>query len=189
ALRFRDGRIVARGRVLLTRRELVAAARRHPNLAGYDRSIPLRISVTALAEPRARELVVGMEVSARYLEPQFVAGVFRDRALVGVAASFHGPYRHLFVGSDGTLVGAENGTIFMPHGRTVDPPDDLPSGRAVAFSPDGRWIARVNGISVFLVGTPLNEEPGRIIRLPVPAQDLVWEPVSRGTAVGPPIRR
>jgi hypothetical protein len=46
----------------------------------------------------------------------------------------------------------------------------------VAFSPDERWLAYVNGTSIFFVGTPFGDEPGRIIRRPKAAQDLVWEP-------------
>ena len=126
---------------------------------------------------------LGVEVS-RFLR-HFVARIgdclhlfHRSRAQQesGIGATFQGPYRRLFISSDRTTVGAEDGTVFMADGRTVDPPQNLPTARAVAFSPDDRWIALVSGISVFLVATPANDEPGRIIRLPVPAQDLVWEP-------------
>ncbi|HEX5468819.1 MAG TPA: hypothetical protein VFW80_07210 [Gaiellaceae bacterium] len=175
-LAFRHGRILAGDDTVLSRRSLISAAQRHPNLAfeGFDEGSPLHIRITGLARPTGREVIVAMSVRAHFVSRQFLAAIFRDRALVGVG--FGGPYRHLFVSSDRSLVGAENGTIFMPHGRTVHPPDDLPSGRAVAFSPDDRWIARVNGISVFLFATSVNNGPAQILRLPVPAQDLVWEP-------------
>jgi hypothetical protein len=43
--------------------------------------------------------------------------------------------------------------------------------------------------SIFLVGSHSGDQPPRIIRLPITARDLVWEPISSGTAYGPPIRR
>ena len=69
---------------------------------------------------------------------------------------------------------AANGTIMGWDGESRDPPIGLPAGRAVAFSPDERWLAYVTGRSIYLLGTPANDEPGRVIRLAVPARDLVW---------------
>ena len=52
-LAFRDGEIVSGDRVVLTHADLVRAARRHPNLSGYDRSIPLHIGGRRPGELRA----------------------------------------------------------------------------------------------------------------------------------------
>jgi hypothetical protein len=188
-LAFRDGEIVWDDQVILTHGDLVRAARRHPNLVGYDRSIPLRIGVTGLASFGVREPVVAMEITARNLERQWIVALFDGHRIRTVAASFRGPYRHLFMSNDGALVGAEDGTVITRTGRTVDAPQGLPASRAIAFSPDDRWIVRVNGISTYLVGAPGGPQGPRIIRLPIPARDLVWEPVTSGTSVGPPIRR
>ena len=188
-LAFRDGRIVSGNDVVLTHADLVRAARRHPNVYGFDRSIPLRIRVTGLASFGVREPVVAMTISARSLEPQYLVALFDGHGVRTVAASFRGPYRRLFTSNDGALVGTEDGTVVTRTGRTIDPPQGLPAGRAIAFSPDDRWVVRVNGISTFLVGAPEGDHASRIIRLPIPARDLVWEPVTSGTSVGPPIRR
>ncbi len=188
-LAFRDGAIVSGERVVLTHTDLVRAARRHPNVVGYDRSIPLHIAVDGLASFGARRPVVAMTISARYLEPQYLVALFDGHDVRAVAASFRGPYRHLFTSGDGALVGTEDGTVITRTGRTIDPPQGLPTSRAIAFSPDDRWIVRVNGTSTFLVGAPDGSQPGPIIRLPIRARDLVWEPVTSGTSVGPPIRR
>jgi hypothetical protein len=189
-LAFRDGRIVSGDQVVLTRRDLLRAARRHPNIAGGDnRVFPLHIRVTGLASFGVREPVVAMAVSARYLESQFLVALFDGRDVRAVAASFRGPYRNLFKSNDGALVGAEDGTVITRTGRTIDPPQGVPASRAVAFSPDDRWVVRVNGTSTFLVGAPGGPQGPRVIRLPIPARDLVWEPVTSGTSVGPPIRR
>ena len=188
-LAFRDGQIASGDRVLLTHADLVRAARRHPNVFGYDRSIPLRIRVTGLASFGVRTPVVAMAISARYLEPQYLIAPFDGHGVRAVAASFRGPYRHLFLSNDGALIGTEDGTVITRTGRTIDPPQGIPASRAIAFSPDDRWIVRVNGRSTFLVGAPDSTGPPRIIRLPIPARDFAWEPITSGTSVGPPIRR
>jgi hypothetical protein len=188
-LAFRDGEIVSGDRVVLTHADLARAARRHPNVSGYARSIPLQIAVDGLASFGVRRPVVAMTISARFLEPQYLIAFFDGHGVRAVAASFRGPYRHLFTSDDGALVGTEDGTVITRTGRTIDPPQGLVSSHAIAFSPDDRWIVRVNGISTFLVGPPDGGQAARIIRLPLRVQDLVWEPVSSGTSVGPPIRR
>jgi hypothetical protein len=186
---FRDGEILSSDRVVLTHADLLRAARRHPNLVGYDRSIPLHIGVDDLASFGVQEPVVAMTISARYLEPQYLLALFDGHDVRAVAASFRGPYRDLFMSADGALIGAEDGTVVTRTGRTIDPPQGLPTSRAIAFSPDDRWVVRVNGISTFLVGAPDGGQAARVIRLPIRAQDLVWEPATSGTSVGPPIRR
>jgi hypothetical protein len=175
-LAFRDGSIVHGARIVLTHADLIRAARRHPNLVGFDRGIPLRIRVTGLASFGVRKPVVAMAISARDLEPQYLVALFDGTAVHAVAASFRGPYRHLFVSNDRALAGTEDGTVITRTGRTIDPPQGLPASRAIAFSPDDRWIVRVNGISTYLVGAPDSTGPARILRLPIPARDVVWEP-------------
>ena len=189
SLAYEDGEIVSGDSVVLTQADLVRAARRHPNIFGLDRSIPLRIRVTGLASFGVREPVVAMEIAPRNIQPQWLVALFDGHDVRTVAASFRGPYRRLFRSNDGALIGAEDGTVITRTGRTIDPPQGLPTSRAIAFSPDDRWIVRVNGISTFLVGAPEGDQSSRIIRLPIPARDLDWQPITSGTSVGPPIRR
>jgi hypothetical protein len=186
---FRDGAILSGDRVLLTHADLIRAARRHPNLSGYDRSIPLHIGVDDLASFGVREPVVAMTISARHLEPQFLLALFDGHGVRAVAARTRGAYRRLFTSNDGALIGADDGTVITRTGRTIDPPQGLPTSRAIAFSPDDRWVVHVNGVSTLLVGAPGGGQTARIIRLPIRAQDLVWEPATSATSVGPPIRR
>jgi hypothetical protein len=131
-----------------------------------------------------------MDITVRDLpDHQWLVALFDGHSARAVAASFRGPYRHLFKSNDGALIGTEDGTVITRTGRTIDPPQGVPASRAVAFSPDDRWIVRVSGTSTYLVGAPGGPQGPRIIRLPIPARDLVWEPVTSGTSVGPPIRR
>ena len=159
-LAFRDGEVVSGGHVVLTHGDLVRAARRHPNLSGYDRSIPLHIAVDDLASFGLRSPMVAMTISARDLEPQYLLAGFDGHTVRAVAASFLGPYRHLFLSNDGALVGAEDGTVITRTGRTIDPQQGAPAGRAVAFSPDDRWVVVLNGTSTFLVGPPGGKSAG-----------------------------
>jgi len=188
-LEFRDGQIVSGDRVILTHADLVHAARRHPVVFRMNRSIPLRIRVTGLASFGVREPVVAMEVNAGRGAPQYLIALFDDEEVRAIAVTPRGPYRHLFKSSDGALIGSEDGTVITRTGRTIDPPLGLPASRAIAFSPDDRWIVRVSDTSTFLVGSPGDPEGPRIIRLPISARDLVWEPATSETSIGPPIRR
>jgi hypothetical protein len=189
-LEVHDGNVVAGDRIVLTHEDLVRAARRHPNIIELDRRIRLRIRVTGLASFGIRRPVVAMEITVRAIpQHQWLLALFDGHGIRAIAASFRGPYRHLFQSNDGALIGTEDGTVITRTGRTIDPPQGVPASRAIAFSPDDRWIVRVNGTSTFLVGAPEGAQASRIIRLPIPARDLVWEPVTSGTSIGPPIRR
>jgi hypothetical protein len=170
-------------RKIVTGAELRRAARKHPGLAGASSDLSLRIRVTDLVWLDATHLVVGLEIIAPAAgPPRFLAAVFQNEAVTAVAADFRGPYENLFVIEDGLLAGSEDGTVFTRTGQTIDPPSNLPPGRAVSFTPDDRWLVWLTGHSIFLVGSHAGDQPARIIRLPVPARDLVWEPVTSGTS-------
>jgi hypothetical protein len=174
-------------RVLFTAQELRTVARSHPNLKGFSGRI--FVHATDLAWLDEERLIVSLEAVARYVEPQYLTALFFGKTLVRSASRFGQPAGGWFVSTAGTYAAAEDGTIVTRDGDFTEPPDNLPTGRAVAFSPDEQWLAYVTNVSIYLIGTPRNSEPGRIIRLPIEAQDLSWEDVSRGSAVGPPIRR
>jgi hypothetical protein len=186
----RGGEVVDGDRVLLTQGDLIRAAKRNPTLAGLSRQFPLQVGVTSLGRLAAGIVAVGLRATMRGVNrPLYLAAIFSGREIRSIATSSTGPYRNFFASADGALIGADNGTVFTRTGRSFDPPPNLPAGHGVAFSPDDRWIAWINGTSLFLVGSQTADQPARIIRLPVPAQDLVWEPVTSGTSIGPPIRR
>jgi hypothetical protein len=180
-------RIMEEGQVLFSARQLRGAARLHPNVNDYAGQI--FVHATDLAWLGEDDVVVSLEARAQALEPQQMAVLFKGERPVTLATRFGTPYRDWFVSSSGSFAAADNGTIIARAGGETDPPQNLPDGRAVAFTPDQQWLVWVTGVSTYLIGTPRNSEPGRIIRLPIPAQDLVWGSISRGTGVGPPIRR
>lgn len=189
-LKVEDGQVISRGHVVLTQEDLVAAARKHPNLVDYNPShLALRIEVTDLIRLDGSHVVVALEAWSRFLEPQFLAGVFQGSKVDAIAVSFRGPYRGLFKDSVGSLVGSQDGTVFTRSGRTIDPPRNLPDGRAVGFSPDSRFLVWLTSNSIYLVGPQTASGEGRVIRIPKIARDLVWAPVTSGTSVGPPRNR
>lgn len=182
-----DGVVYTGNRVLLSRADLGRAARRDPSLARTTPALRIGVTVTDLLWLDEKRLLVGLQ--ARSLEQtHFIGVVFEDKRIQTVAAGFRGPYQHLFLSEDGLLAGSDDGTVFTRSGRTVDPPANLPQGRAVAFTPDDRWLVWLTGSSIFLV-EPTGGDESRVIRLPVPARNLVWEPLSAATSSGPPIRR
>jgi hypothetical protein len=175
--------IYQRGRPLLSRNDLHLAARKHPNVANVAAGVRFRVRVTDLAWLDEEHLVASLEIRLPYVEFQYLGVLFDGTAVVALAARFGQRLRGWVVSSAGSYAASEDGTIVLRDGGSVDPPQNLPTGRAVAFSPDEQWLAYATGVSIYLIGTPRNGEPGRIIRLPVQAQDLVWEGVSRATRV------
>jgi hypothetical protein len=174
----RGDRIMEDDQVLFTGQELRAAARSHPNLQGFSGRVS--VHATDLAWLDEDRLIVSLEAIARYVEPQYLTAMFFGKALVESASRFGQPAGGWFVSAAGNYAAAEDGTLVTRDGDFSDPPVNLPTGRAVAFSPDEQWLGYVTNVSIYLIGTPRNSEPGRIIRLPIAAQDLVWEPAGAG---------
>jgi hypothetical protein len=171
--------VYERGRPLLTRGDLRALARRHPNID--DVRAPFRVHVRDLVWMEAEHLLVSLEMRSPHFPREYITVVLEGgETVVGQATSFQGPVDTWFATSSGSLAAAADGTILSS--------DQLSIARAVAFSPDERWLAYVSGRSVYLIGTPRNNEPGRIIRLPVPAQDLAWERTTTNLTFPPPTR-
>jgi hypothetical protein len=171
----RGGAIFQEGRPLFTARELRRAARLHPNVAQVGAGIPIFAHATDLAWLDEQRLVATLEIRVQHVEPQNLAVLFDGKAVVGVTTNRGRGLGNWTVSAAGSYAASEDGTIVSRDGGSTDPPQNLPDGRAVAFSPDEQWLAYATNASVYLIGTPRNSEPGRIIRLPVPAQDLVWE--------------
>jgi len=172
----RGGAIIQAGRPLFTAGELRRAARLHPNVALVGAGIPIFAHATDLAWLDEDRLVATLEIRVRGVEPQNLAVLFDGKAVVGVATNRGRGLGNWTVSAAGSYAASEDGTIVSRGGGSIDAPQNLPDGRAVGFSPDEQWLAYVTNASVYLIGTPQNSEPGRIIRLPVPAQDLAWEP-------------
>jgi hypothetical protein len=162
--------------VLFTARELRAAVRGHPAVADLAADVPIFTHATDLAWLDERRLIVSLEVRVPDGPTMYPSVLFDGKAIVAYPSHFGSPLRNWVVSPAGSYVAAEDGTIAARDGDVSTRPDTLPDGRAVAFSPDEQWLAYTTDVSIYLIGTPRNSEPERIIQLPIAAQDLVWEP-------------
>ena len=165
--------VYERGRPLLDRRDLHAIARRHPNVAQLG--VPFRVVVNDLAWLDIDHLILSLQIRGRYVPRDSLTVLLEGETVIGQVTTFQAPLGRWFPSSAGSLAASEHGTMLTAGGEVVPRPDQLTRGRAVAFSPDERWLAFVTEQSIYLLGTPRNNEPGRIIRIPVAARDLAWE--------------
>jgi uncharacterized Zn-binding protein involved in type VI secretion len=182
----RGDRIMEENRVLFSARELRAAVRLHPVTGDLAATVPIFAHATDLAWLDENRLIVSLEVRIRGGPTIYPSVLFDGKAVIGFPSNFGSPLQNWVVSPAGSFVAAEDGTTVARDGDVTARPNNLPSGRAAAFSPDELWLAYVTGVSVYLIGTPRNGQPVRLIRLPVEAQDLTWEPVGRGTTIAPP---
>jgi hypothetical protein len=181
-------RIMEGNRVLYSAADLRRAARLHPNIAGLDPSVRIFVHATDLAWLDETHLVTTLEIRVPNFLDENLAVLFSGQEIAVVAGNRGSGPGNWVVSPAGTFAASENGIIVRRGGGSVDPPRSLPGGRAVAFSPDEQWLAYVTSASIYLIGTLRNSEPGRIIRLPIGAQDLVWEPAGVSTGTSPVVR-
>lgn len=155
--------------VLLTRRDLLRAARRHPNAADAASEISVTVQ-DAVWLSRSRVVVLLAIAIASGPREQLVA-IFEGRRLVGArAALFDRELTELE--ARGPLVVGQPDEVFRVDGTTVHLPR-LSGVRATAIAPDGRWVAVASRAAVHLVRVASG--PGvRIVDLPVRARDLAW---------------
>jgi hypothetical protein len=177
--------VYERGRRLLDRRDFHAIARRHTNV--NDLGVPFRVRVNDLTWLDVDHLVLSLQIQGHFIPREYITVLLEGKDVTARATTFQGFLGRWFGSSAASFVAAGDGTIVTAGGETFARPDQLTTGRAVAFSPDERWLAFVTGQSIYLLGTPRNNEPGRIIRIPAPAQDLIWERSST-TLTFPPSR-
>jgi hypothetical protein len=170
----RGDRIMEGSRMLVSAQKLREAASTNPNVGTLGSGVRVFVHAIDLIWVGEALLVASLEIRARYIAPQFVTVAFLDGKLV--ESSRFGQGTGQWVASPaGSFAAAEDASLVTRDADFIEPPDNLPAGRAVAFSPDERWLAYVTGRSIYLIGTPANEEPGRVIRIARPARDLVWQ--------------
>jgi hypothetical protein len=154
--------------VLLTRSDLLRAARRHPNAADAASEISVAVQ-DAVWLSRSRVVVLLVITIASGPREQLVA-IFDGRRLVATRSRLAGEATALEARDP--LVVAQPDEVFRPDGTTVDMPS-FTGVRTTAVSPDARWVAVASRSAVHLVR--LARGPGvRIVDLPVRARDLAW---------------
>jgi hypothetical protein len=170
-------------RMLLSTTELARAAHAVPFVPTgprYLRSVTA-IQVAWFSDTRAAVLVrVRLRGRLRPLGPISVLAIFEGTRLVN-AVQYAGAFdlrmspRRAFLG---VIETGRQIAILDGRGRQVLGPGDLPSPsvHALAFSPDGEWVAVATRWSVYLLPSAdiaADRQP-RIIHLQLAAQDLAW---------------
>jgi hypothetical protein len=190
--RSEGGAIVSDHHVLVSRAELARAARKHPNLIGLDPSIPLRVSVFDFAWLDEHRVVAILHASGRGIRPETMLVLLDGGHLTGVDVRFEGPMRNLVVSPGGAYAADEPGTLMRARdGRSWALPRSPGIEHVLAFSPDERWLAISTRTSVFVISVTdieRNEPEPRIDRVPIAAQDLVWEPGGISTDTSTTVR-
>jgi hypothetical protein len=154
--------------VLLTRGDLLGAASRHPNAADAASEVSAAVQ-DAVWLSRTRVAVLLAVAIASGPREQLVA-IFEGRRLVAARARFDG--RATELEARGSLVVAQPDEVFRADGTTVDL-RGVTSPRAIAVSPDERWVAVASHAAVHLVR--VTPGPGvRVVDLPLRARDLAW---------------
>jgi hypothetical protein len=171
------------GRKLLSRSELAGAARAVPFVPAGRRFVrsarPLR--VVWLSDTRAAVLVrIRLRGQGADLGPLAVVAVYEGRRLVGALPHAGGidlrasPRRTLV----GVLEAGDRVAVVTREGEQWLAAADLPAPavRAIAWSPDERWIAAATPWSVLLIESAAlaDGRPPRVLRLPLAAADLAW---------------
>jgi hypothetical protein len=165
------------GGILLSGRDLWRAAARHPNAPAARRLARLRVRQLAWLD--ASRGVVLLHVGVGEGPDYDIAALFEGRRLLTTVASRS---------STGRVWTSPGGSFFAVLGdgmRIFDrdgdprPSPPLSAPRALAFSPDERWVAVATRASVVVFQTFGAEL--RLRRLPIVARDLAWRS-SPGTA-------
>lgn len=159
---------------LYTQGDLRRLARGHPNIANLGPACPCRFGSWLSSGSTGSVSPLRFAPSARALSGKTSSS---SSAATGCSRSTpppQGPCGRWLPARAGSFVAEDQGTILTREGRSYGLLESVPRPRRVEFSPDERWLAVATGTSVYLVGTPRNL--GFLIRLPIPAQDLVWEP-------------
>ncbi len=161
--------------------EIARAGRMHlnaPLLTGRLRV--LLDDVAQLAGGRAAALL-SLRIAGRPdLGGNQLIAFFRDGRLYAQASFFRGDLRSLTASPGGAYVAALPGFVLRANGSAADLPGALVQARALAWSPDGRWLALAQRTSVVLVSLASLEQHDRdgsslrTIDLPIEARELEW---------------
>jgi len=161
--------------------ELERAARLHLN-APFD-SRRLRVLVDGVARLRARRVAVllSLRIAGRPdLGGNQVIAFFERGRLAGQVSFSRGDLRELTASPSRRYVAALPGFVLRANGSSVDLPRGLVQAHALAWSPDGRWLALAQRANVALVSLPSLEQHDRTgsrlrtIDLPLEAREVEW---------------
>jgi hypothetical protein len=168
-------------RPLIPRGRLEAAGRRHPNAPLLASRIRVLVDGIAwLTNARAAALL-SLRVAGRPdLRGSQAVAFFEHGRLDDVTSFFRGDLAGLRASPRGNYVAVAPGFVLRADGSEVSLPRNLVTARAVAWSPDGRWLALALRGAVTLVAAGSIERYDatgsglRTIDVPLEAAELAW---------------
>ena len=163
------------------RAELERAGRRHLNAPFLTRRLRVLVDdVEWLAGERAAVLL-SLRIAGRPdLGGNQLIAFFQGGRLTAQASFFRGDLRRLTASPGGAYVAALPGFVLRANGSAASLPQALVQARALAWSPDGLWLALAQRGSVVLVSVASLEQHDRdgsslrTIDLPLEARELDW---------------
>lgn len=168
---------------LIAAEELEVAARQHPNVPAP----PVQLDVVSVDDlvwltPTRAVLRLGVRVRGRLerLGSEPVVAFFESGRLVHTSSFFRDDTARLRPSPSGRYVALAPGIVLRRDGSEVSLPAHLVQARAVAWSPDERWLALAQRGNVVLVDVASLEryDAGggslRTLALPLVVRDLVW---------------
>jgi hypothetical protein len=169
--------------VVLDRADVRRAAARHPTVPDVP-GLLAAVSVVDMAWLGSARLVLLLDLRLRgrleRLGPLRLVAVFLDGRIVATRPDLGRRFLGVEASPLGTMVAVEPGLVLRHDGLAVPLPDGYGRVRALAFSPDERWIAAAARGAVVLFRRRALEprdggrrEPGAV-SLPFVARDLHW---------------
>jgi hypothetical protein len=133
------GAVYAGDETVLSAEHLRKSARRHPILAGFDPRARVRVRVRDLTWLDDERFVAALEIKPHHVEFLYESILYDGDAVLGVTGNFGFLAQGWFASSSGLFAAAENGTIMVRDGDSVEPPQGLPEA--------ARWRSRrtING--------------------------------------------
>jgi hypothetical protein len=160
-------------RVLLGRDDLLAAAAQHPNVPASLALVVIDVAdVEWLSQTRVA-LLLELRFLGRLeaLGAQKLIALYQGKRLISAQPLLFGPeIDRLKAAPGGRYLAAEPNLVLRRDGSQAQLPR-LATPHALAWSPDGRWLAVATRASVHLFRI---DGRGRRIRIPITARDLAW---------------
>jgi hypothetical protein len=170
-----------RGGVLIPRSELERAARLHPAIP--DRTGRLRALVDGVAwvSPRRAAIAISPRLRGADFGPIGTIAFFeRGRLLPAAQPQFRVAGGPLAASPRGTYVSQTADLILRADGSLLGLPPDLRDARALAWSPDERYLALATAFALVIVPVASLERYDRAggglrsVTIPQPAAGLAW---------------
>ena len=160
--------------MLIARDAVVAAARQHPNVPNAAGGIDA-VDVEDLAWLSPDRAVLLLRVRIARVGAQDLVAVFEGGRVRGSYYFLDDDRDRLEVSRRSRYVAAGTAFAVRADGPRLAIPDSFGAVRAVAWSPDERWLALAARGRLALVGVGLSPTP-RIAMLAIDAADVAWAP-------------